>query len=249
MKSALHKFTTGFAGVTEDAVLDAVAASGAAGADDAERLGNKGFFDAASSSVIIFLGAKEGAVNDGGGGTSIFFGASFGFDGAAATGAENAGKSGALAGAAAPGGGGTSTFFAAETGAKAEADTTGGAETVLSMRFGGIRGSMRRSGCFKTSRFISETTTRGCLTSVLIARSIASLCEVVGTSTPRLSSPLPLEAVPGVLNMTPDDNAAKRCLPGVSIAFTSTLPSFPTRTSASYPNSRRSAIVVSKRSF
>ena len=55
MKSALHKFTTGFAGVTEDAVLDAVAASGAAGADDAERLGNKGFFDAASSSFVIFL--------------------------------------------------------------------------------------------------------------------------------------------------------------------------------------------------
>ena len=126
---------------------------------------------------------------------------------------------------------------------------TGGAETVLSMRLGGILGSTRRSGSFKTSRFISETTTRGCFTSVLIARSIASLCEVVGTSSPWLSLPIPLDAVPGVLNMTPDDNVAKRCLLGVSVAFISTLPSFPMRTSASYPNSRRFAIVNSKRSF
>ena len=232
-------------------MLDDAAAAAAAGADDEERLGNNGFFAAPSSSLVVILGAREGAVKDGGGGTSVFFSTSFGFDGTAAAGADKAEKSGALAGAAAAGGGGTSIFFGACAGAGtgAEATTAGGAETVLSMRFGGIRGSTRRSGSFKTSRFISETTTRGCLTSVLIARSMASLCEVVGTANPRLSSPLPLDFVPGVLNITPDDNAAKRCLPGVSIAFNSILPSFPMRTSASYPNSRRSAIVASKRSF
>ena len=140
MKSALHKFTAGFAGVVEDAVVDT---AGADGAGEAERLG-KGFLSA-TSSLVVFLGASEDAVKDGGGGTSVFFGISFEFDGATATGAEKAGKRGALAGAAAAaGGGGTSNFF--ETGAAAEeggggTTTTGGAETVLSMRLGGILGS------------------------------------------------------------------------------------------------------------
>ena len=105
-------------------MLDDAAVADAAGADDGERLGNNGFFAAPSSSLVVFLGPREGAVKDGGGGTSVFFNTSFGFDGTAAAGADKTEKSGALAGAAAAGGGGAA---GSRRGARARARSARGA--------------------------------------------------------------------------------------------------------------------------